>query len=170
MRDDDRIVVTGLGGVTPIGNTVDDFWRNLTRGVSGVGPITQFDPSELAVRIAAEVKEFDLENYFEKKEAGRLSRRAARFSQFSLASCQQAMSDGGLTIDDSNRWDVGSVVATGGGGVNETSAETETMVRRGVDRVNPMFIPAMIANMSASAFAAGWCLCVGVRLLRDSGV
>ena len=83
MRDDDRIVVTGLGGVTPIGNTVDDFWKNLTGGVSGVGRISQFDPSELTVQIAAEVKDFDLETYFDKKEAGRLSRRAARFSQFS---------------------------------------------------------------------------------------
>jgi len=149
MRDDDRIVVTGLGGVTPIGNTVDDFWKNLTGGVSGVGRISQFDPSELTVQIAAEVKDFDLETYFDKKEAGRLSRRAARFSQFSLAACQQALADASLTIDESNRWDVGSVIATGGGGVNETSTETETMVTRGVDRVNPMFIPAMIANMAS---------------------
>ena len=149
MRDDDRIVVTGLGAVTPIGNTVDDFWKSLTSGVSGVGPITQFDPSDLNVRIAAEVKGFDLKNYFEPKEAGRMSRRAARFSQFSVACSQQALADANLTIDDSNRWDVGSVVATGGGGVNETSNETETMVKRGVDRVNPMFIPAMIANMAS---------------------
>src|SRR5687767_14957236 len=149
MRDDDRIVVTGLGAVTPIGNTVDDFWKNLTSGVSGVGRITQFDPSELTVQIAAEVDGFDLGNYFEAKEAGRMSRRAARFSQFSLAACQQALASSGLQIDDANKWDVGSVIATGGGGVNETSTETETMVRRGVDRVNAMFIPAMIANMAS---------------------
>src|SRR5690349_6409595 len=74
MRDDDRIVVTGLGAVTPIGNTVDDFWKSLTEGVSGVGRITQFDPSELTVQIAAEVKGFDLVKHFDKKEAGRLSR------------------------------------------------------------------------------------------------
>jgi 3-oxoacyl-[acyl-carrier-protein] synthase II len=149
MRDDDRIVVTGLGAVTPIGNTVDDFWKNLTSGVSGVGRITQFDPSELTVQIAAEVDGFDLGNYFETKEAGRMSRRAARFSQFSLAACQQALAASGLQIDDANKWDVGSVIATGGGGVNETSTETVTMVRRGVDRVNAMFIPAMIANMAS---------------------
>src|SRR3954454_14232045 len=113
MRDDDRIVVTGLGAVTPIGNTVDDFWKSLTGGVSGVGPITQFDPHELAVRIAAEVKGFDLGQYFERKEAGRMSRRAGRFSQFSLAASQQALADSGLTIDEANRWDVGAVVATG---------------------------------------------------------
>jgi 3-oxoacyl-[acyl-carrier-protein] synthase II len=149
MRDDDRIVVTGLGAVTPIGNTVDDFWKSLTGGVSGVGRITQSDPSDLVVQIAAEVKGFDLERYFDKKEAGRMSRRAARFSQFSLAASQQALADSGLKIDDSTRWDVGAVIATGGGGVNETSTETETMVKRGVDRVNPMFIPAMIANMAS---------------------
>jgi 3-oxoacyl-[acyl-carrier-protein] synthase II len=149
MRDDDRIVVTGLGAVTPIGNTVEDFWRNLTGGVSGVGPITQFDPSELAVQIAAEVKGFDLGLYFDKKEAVRLSRRAARFSQFSVAASHQALADGGLKIDDSNRWDVGVVVSTGGGGVNETATETEAMVKRGVDRVNPMFVPIMISNMAS---------------------
>jgi 3-oxoacyl-[acyl-carrier-protein] synthase II len=149
MRDDDRIVVTGLGGVTPIGNTVDDFWKNLTGGVSGVGRITQFDPSELTVQIAAEVDDYDLGQYFERKEAGRMSRRAARFAQFSLAASHQALADSGLQIDDSNKWDVGSVIATGGGGVNETSTETETMVKRGVDRVNPMFIPAMISNMAS---------------------
>src|SRR5829696_4446095 len=138
MRDDDRIVVTGLGAVTPIGNTVEDFWKSLTGGVSGVGRISQFDPQELAVQIAAEVKGFDLGHYFDKKEAGRLSRRAARFSQFSLAASHQALADGGLKIDESNRWDVGVVVSTGGGGVNETAFETEAMVKRGVDRVNPM--------------------------------
>src|SRR4051812_46801931 len=149
MRDDDRIVVTGLGAVTPIGNTVDDFWQSMTSGVSGIGRITQFDPSELGVQIAAEVKGFDLTDYFDRKEAGRMSRRAARFSQFSLAASQQALADSGLTLDESNRGDVGAVGAAGGGGVNETSVETETMVPRGVDRVNPMFIPAMIANMAS---------------------
>jgi 3-oxoacyl-[acyl-carrier-protein] synthase II len=149
MRDDDRVVVTGLGAITPIGNTVDDFWTSLTGGVSGVGRITQFDPSELAVQIAAEVKDFDLGRYFDRKEAGRMSRRAARFAQFSLAASQQALADAKLEIDDSNKWDVGSVIATGGGGVNETSTETETMITRGVDRVNPMFIPAMISNMAS---------------------
>jgi len=122
MRDDERVVVTGLGAVTPIGNNVPDFWQNLTQGVSGVAPISQFDPSELTVQIAAEVKNFDLGDYFEdRKEAGRLSRRAARFSQFSLAACRQALDDSRLTIDDSTRWDVGAVIATGGGGVIETS-------------------------------------------------
>jgi 3-oxoacyl-[acyl-carrier-protein] synthase II len=149
MRDDDRIVVTGLGAVTPIGNTVDDFWNSLTSGVSGIGRISSFDPSELTVQIAAEVKDFDLGDYFERKEAGRMSRRAARFAQFSLACSQQALADAKLEIDDSNKWDVGSVIATGGGGVNETSTETEAMITRGVDRVNPMFIPAMISNMAS---------------------
>src|SRR5688500_9117857 len=123
MRDDDRIVVTGLGAVTPIGNSVDEFWRNLTGGVSGIGRISQFDPSELTVQIAAEVKGFDLGNYFEPQEAVRLTRRAGRFTQFSLAACHQALADAKLEIDDSNTWDVGSVVATGGGGTNETARE-----------------------------------------------
>src|SRR4051794_11237574 len=149
MRDDERVVVTGLGAVTPIGNTVSEFWQNLTHGVSGVSRITQFDASDLTVQIAAEVKGFDLGNYFDKKEAGRHSRRAARFSQFALATAQQAMADANLEITDENRWDVGVVVATGGGGVIETATETEVMIARGADRINPMFIPAMIANMAA---------------------
>src|SRR5690348_1425763 len=149
MRDDERVVVTGLGAVTPIGNTVADFWQNLTHGVSGASRITQFDPSALTVQIAAEVKDFDLTDYFDKKEANRHSKRAARFSQFSLACAQQALADAKLEITETNRWDVGVVVATGGGGVIETATETEAMITRGVDRVNPMFIPAMIANMAA---------------------
>ncbi|MCC6180025.1 MAG: beta-ketoacyl-ACP synthase II [Chloroflexi bacterium] len=149
MGEDNRVVVTGLGAVTPIGNTVEEFWKNLTAGVSGGGQITQFDASALSVQIAAEVKDFDLGQYFEKKEAGRMSRRAARFAQFSLAASQQALSDSGLTIDDQNRWDVGVAVATGGGGVSDTAHESETLLTRGVDRVNPMFIPSMIANMAS---------------------
>ncbi len=149
MRDDDRVVVTGLGAVTPIGNTVEQYWTNAVAGVSGAGPITQFDASALSVQIAAEVKEFELGNYFERKEAGRMSRRAARFAQFSLACSQQALTDSGLAIDDQNRWDVGSVMATGGGGIQETFVEAETYLTRGVDRVNPMFIPSMIANMGS---------------------
>jgi 3-oxoacyl-[acyl-carrier-protein] synthase II len=149
MRDDERVVVTGLGAVTPIGNSVPEFWQNLTHGVSGVSRITQFDASDLTVQIAAEVKDFDLTNYFDKKEANRHSKRAARFSQFSLATAQQAMADAKLEITEANRWDVGVVVATGGGGVIETAHETETMIHRGADRINPMFIPAMIANMAA---------------------
>lgn len=149
MRDGDRIVVTGLGGVTPIGNTIEEFWKNLVGGVSGAAPITRFDASELTVQIAAEVKNFDISQYFDRKEAGRMSRRAARFAQYSLAASQQALADSGLTIDDSNRWDVGTAVATGGGGIEDTAHETETMITRGIDRVNPMFIPTMIANMAA---------------------
>src|ERR671927_878708 len=113
MRDDERVVVTGLGAVTPIGNSVPEFWKNLTAGVSGVSRISQFDPTDLTVQIAAEVKGFDLADYFEdRKEAGRLSRRAARFSQFSLASCRQALDDAKLVIDDTTRWDVGAMIAT----------------------------------------------------------
>jgi 3-oxoacyl-[acyl-carrier-protein] synthase II len=150
MRDDERVVVTGLGAVTPIGNNVPAFWKSLTSGVSGVALITQCDRSDLTVKIAAEVKDFDLTDYFEdRKEAGRMARRAGRFSQFSLAACKQALDDAKLEITNENRWDVGAVVATGGGGVIETATETEAMVTRGVDRISPMYIPAMIANMAA---------------------
>ncbi|MEE8370364.1 MAG: beta-ketoacyl synthase N-terminal-like domain-containing protein, partial [Dehalococcoidia bacterium] len=93
-----RLVVTGLGCVTPIGQSVDEFWANLTAGVSGVRRMTLFDPSDMGCQIAAEVKDWDPTRYMDAKAA----RRAARFSQFAVAAASQAVTDAGLTIDDSN--------------------------------------------------------------------
>ncbi len=140
-----RVVVTGLGAITPIGLTPDEYWRNLLAGVSGVGPITSFDARELPVRIAAEVKGFDPANYMDRKAGKRMS----RFAQFSVAAAGQALQDAGVTIDESNQWDVGAVIATGGGGFQEVAAETETYVNRGWDRVSPMMVPMMIPNMAS---------------------
>jgi 3-oxoacyl-[acyl-carrier-protein] synthase II len=140
-----RVVVTGLGVISPIGLGIDDFWTNLTGGVSGVGPITRFDASELSVRIAAEVKGFDPGQFIEPKAA----RRMARYVQYSVAASRQALEDSGLKIDDENRWDIGAVVATGGGGVEDVMDETKVLMSRGADRVSPMFVPAFISNMTS---------------------
>jgi 3-oxoacyl-[acyl-carrier-protein] synthase II len=113
-------VVTGLGAISPIGLTVDDYWQNLTAGRSGVGPITQFDASNLNVRIAAEVKDFDAATYTDRKAA----RRMARFVQFSVAASSMALADSGLTITAENEYEVGTVIATGGGGCDEIIRET----------------------------------------------
>jgi 3-oxoacyl-[acyl-carrier-protein] synthase II len=145
MTDNDRVVVTGLGAVTPIGNSVSDFWRNLTAGVSGVGRITRFDASNLPVQIAAEVKEFDPRAFMDPKAA----RRMSEFAQYSVAASRQALDDSGLQITGENAYDVGAIIATGGGGCGETVTETEALITRGPDRVNPLFIPAMIANMAS---------------------
>jgi 3-oxoacyl-[acyl-carrier-protein] synthase II len=140
-----RVVVTGLGCISPIGLTVDEYWANLLNGVSGAGRIDSFDPEGLPVQIAAEVKGFDPGNYMDRKAAKRME----RFSQFSIAAAGQAIQDAGFTIDDHNSWDVGAIIATGGGGIRAVAEETETLVTRGWERVGPMMVPLMIANMAS---------------------
>jgi 3-oxoacyl-[acyl-carrier-protein] synthase II len=140
-----RVVITGLGTVNPISLTADEYWKELLAGTSGAGPITQFDASDLPVKIAAEVKDFDPKNYMDPKAA----RRMARFAQFSVAASSMAIADADLTITPENAYDVGVMVATGGGGVGEVMDETEVLLTKGPDRVNPLFVPAMIANMAS---------------------
>jgi 3-oxoacyl-[acyl-carrier-protein] synthase II len=140
-----RVVVTGLGCISPIGLTVDEYWRNLLSGVSGAGRITTFDPEGLPVQIAAEVKGFDPGDYMDRKAAKRME----RFSQFSIAAAGQALDDAGLKVDDSNARDIGAIIATGGGGIRAVADETETLLTRGWERVGPMMVPLMIANMAS---------------------
>jgi 3-oxoacyl-[acyl-carrier-protein] synthase II len=140
-----RVVVTGAGCISPIGLNMDEYWRNLLGGVSGAGRITTFDPEGLPVQIAAEVKDFDPGNYMDRKAA----RRMERFSQFSIAAAGEALEDSGLKIDESNAWDVGAIIATGGGGIRAVADETETLVTRGWERVGPMMVPLMIPNMAS---------------------
>ena len=140
-----RVVITGLGAITPIGLSVDEYWQNLLAGVSGAGRITSFDAEGLPVQIAAEVKGFDPGNYMDRKAAKRME----RFAQFSIAAAGQALQDANLKVDDANAWDVGAVVATGGGGIKAVADETETLVTRGWERVGPMMVPLMIPNMAS---------------------
>jgi 3-oxoacyl-[acyl-carrier-protein] synthase II len=140
-----RVVVTGLGCISPIGLSVDEYWQNLLGGVSGAARITSFDPDGLPVQIAAEVKDFDPGDYMDRKAA----RRMERFSQFSIAATGQALADAGLEVNDSNAWDVGAIIATGGGGIRAVADETETLVTRGWERVGPMMVPLMIPNMAS---------------------
>ena len=141
-----RAVVTGLGVLSPIGLTVDEFWANLTAGVSGIGPITAFDASALCVRIASEVKGFDPSVYMPSKEA----RRMERFAQFAVAVSRMALEDAGLEITPANRAAVGVVMNTGGGGMNRVALEERTLLEKGPDRVTPFFVPLMAPNMAAS--------------------
>jgi 3-oxoacyl-[acyl-carrier-protein] synthase II len=140
-----RVVVTGLGAITPIGNTVDEYWTNLLAGNSGGGHITGFDPEGLPVRIAAEVKGFDAANYMDRKA----TKRMERFAHFSIAATREALEQARLEINEHNQWDVGAVIATGGGGIGAVAEETETLVTRGWERVGPMMVPLMIANMAS---------------------
>ena len=140
-----RVVITGLGAVTPIGLTVDDFWRNLTAGVSGVGPITLFDATGFEVRIAAEVKGLDPRNFMEFKEA----RRTHRSVHLALAAARQALADAGLTIDRATAENVGVVINTGGGGIGEVEQATPILLQKGPSRISPFVIPNTMANAPA---------------------
>src|ERR1700694_2246436 len=140
-----RVVVTGLGVISPIGLTVEEYWRNLLAGVSGVAKIASFDAEVLPVNIAAEVKNFDPGNFMDRKA----SRRMERFSQFSIAAAGQALADAGLEVNDSNAWDVGAIIATGGGGIRAVADEAQVLVTKGWERVGPMMVPLMIPNMAS---------------------
>ena len=140
-----RVVVTGLGCISPIGASVEQYWNNLLAGVSGAGRISSFDPDGLPVQMAAEVKNFDPADYMDRKA----SKRMERFAQFSIAAAGEALRDANLVVDDSNAWDVGSVIATGGGGIKAVADEMETLVTRGWERVGPMMVPLMIPNMAS---------------------
>lgn len=140
-----RVVITGMGALTPIGNSVEEFWKNLTAGVSGIGPVTQFDVSNLPVRIAGEVKNFQPKEYMDIKA----SRRMSRAAQFSIACSRQALEDAGLKITDDNREKIAVVVNTGGAGLCETYWETLNLEKKGPDRVSPFYVPMMAPNMAS---------------------
>src|SRR6266852_2578582 len=141
-----RVVITGLGAVTPIGNDVETTWTNLISGRSGAGPITQFDTTGFPVTFACEVKDFDPGDWVDHKQA----RRMDRFAQLIVAAARQAEQDSGLDIaKESDR--VGAAIATGIGGLKSYQDCYDTLKERGPDRVNPFAIPAIIPNMGA-----GW--------------
>jgi 3-oxoacyl-[acyl-carrier-protein] synthase II len=141
-----RVVITGMGAVSPLGNDVETSWANLTAGESGAGEITSFDASEYAVHFACELKSFDPAEWIEKKQA----RRMDRFAQMVVAAAIQARDDSGIDIDaEADR--IGASIATGIGGLKAFQDCFETLLERGPDRVNPFSIPQIIPNMGA-----GW--------------
>ncbi|PRZ13651.1 3-oxoacyl-[acyl-carrier-protein] synthase II [Laceyella sediminis] len=140
-----RVVITGLGIISPLGNDVNTFWNHLIAGKSGVGNITHFDTTDYAVKIAAEVKDFDPLNYIDKKEV----RRMDRFVQFAVAAAKEALKHAELDMDkvDANR--VGVYVGSGIGGLSTLENQHRVLMERGPRRVSPFFVPMMIANMSS---------------------
>lgn len=144
-----RVVVTGLGAITPIGNTPTEFWQGLMTGRSGIGPITLFDASNHGCRIAGEVKGFDPLEYMEKKEA----KRADRFVQFASAATKQALADARFSITDLNAEQVGVILGTGIGGVKVLEDQQAVLLQRGPDRCSPFMVPMMIANMATGQVA-----------------
>lgn len=144
-----RVVVTGLGAITPIGNTLAEYWEGLLSGRNGISPITLFDPSRHDCRIAGEVKNFDPHQYMERKEAKRMD----RFAQFGVSASKQALADAQFIINDLNAEQVGAIIGTGIGGLKVLEDQQEIYLTRGPDRCSPFMIPMMIANMAAGLTA-----------------
>lgn len=157
-----RIVITGMGAVTPIGNTVSETFAALRQGVCGIAPITHFDTGDRKVKVAGEAKNLDLEDYFPKKEI----RRMDRFVAFALIAAREAMKDAGL--DNNNDWNkerCGTIVSTGVGGLGTIETEHTKGGLKGYDRVSPYFVPGGISNIAAARIAieyglTGMCSCV----------
>lgn len=144
-----RVVVTGIGCVTPLGNNVKESWEKLIKGVSGIGPITKFDASNLSSRIAGEVKNFDPTPYFDKKEL----KRTDPFLQYTIAAAEEAIKDSELNLDKINRDEVGVLIGSGIGGLQTIQENCQILATRGPRRISPFFIPMAIINMASAMVA-----------------
>ena len=140
-----RVVITGVGAISPIGNTAADFWQALLDGKSGIGLITRFDAAEYDAKIAGEVKGFDPTVFIDKKEA----RRMDRFTQFAIAAAKMALDDSGMDLEKEDKSRIGSYVGSGIGGMDTLHDQYKTLFEKGPNRISPFFIPMMIANMAA---------------------
>jgi len=139
-----RVVVTGLGAITPIGNNVEEYWDGLKQGKNGIDNITLFDATGFDAKLAAEVKNFVPEDHFDRKEL----RNYDRFSQFAVLASREAFKDAGLSIDTVNPYRVGVIIGSGLGGLETIEKEKETMIDRGSSKISPMFIPRVIVNIA----------------------
>jgi 3-oxoacyl-[acyl-carrier-protein] synthase II len=141
-----RVVVTGLGALTPIGNTVEEFWQGLTNGVSGAAPITHFDASKFKTQFACEVKGYDAEDHFDRKEARKLD----PYAQYALVTAEQAMKDSGIDLEKTNTDRFGVIWGSGIGGLQTFQEECFAFAKGdGTPRFNPFFIPKMIADIAS---------------------
>lgn len=142
----ERVVITGMGAVTPVGNDVASFWESLKNGVCGIAPITRFDTAGFKVKVAAEVKDFDPARYIEPREAKRMD----GFCHYAIAAAQQAVEQAGLTEGAFDPYRTGVIFGSGVGGLTVVESEVEKMAVKGPGRVSPLCIPMMIGNMAAA--------------------
>lgn len=140
-----RVVVTGLGAVTPIGNTVDEFWTGIKEGKVGIGPITKFDATDFKVKNAAEVKGFDAKERLDVKSAKRME----TFSQYAVAAAKEAFADAGICMENEDPFRVGVIVGSGIGSLQSMETNYEKLLAKGPSRVHPLMVPMMISNMAA---------------------
>ena len=144
-----RVVITGMGAITPIGTGKDEFWKGLMEGRNGIDKITRFDASEYHAQIAGEVKDFDPTDYIDKKE----SKRMDRCTQFAVAAAELAIKDAKLDLEKENLDRIGTFVGTGIGGIETMHGQYEKLFDKGPSRISPFFVPMMIANMPAGQVA-----------------
>ncbi len=144
-----RVVITGLSAITPLGTGVEKYWQGLLEGKSGIDTIKSFDVSNFATQIAGEVKDFDAKDYLDRKEA----RRMDRFTQFAVAGSTMAVEDAGLKLDTIDKTRMGVVLGTGVGGMDTLEDTARLLHEKGPNRVSPFFVPMMIANMAAGQAA-----------------
>ena len=140
-----RVVVTGLGAITPVGNSVGEFWESIRQEKIGFAPITRFDAGEYRCRLAAEVKDFDPGLYMDKKAA----RRMELFCQYAVAAAGEAIQDAGLDMETEDAWKVGCAIGSGIGSLQAMEREHGRLLEKGPSRIAPLFVPLMISNMAA---------------------
>lgn len=145
MGKNRRVVITGMGAITPIGNSVEEFWNGIKEGKTGFGPITYFDTADYRCKLAAEVKDFDPAQYMDKKSA----RRMEQFCQFAVVAAGQAIADAGLIMEQEDPYMVGCSVGSGIGSLQAMEREYDRLKEKGPGRVGPMLVPLMISNMAA---------------------
>ena len=149
IADRKRIVITGMGALTPIGNTVDEFWQACVEGRSGIDWITLCDSTNYAVKVDGEVKNFDPQDFMDRKEA----RRMARFSQFSVAAARMALADSGLALEKEDTTRIGVLLGNGNGGFPENDAAMHTIIEKGGDRLDPFYMSKTLPNIAAAQVA-----------------
>ena len=168
-----RVVVTGLGAVTPVGNNVQAFWESVKTGKIGIGEITRFDTADFKVKLAAEVKNFNAKDYMDFKAAKRME----LFSQYAVAASKEAMADAGIEMEKEDPFRIGVIVGSGIGSLPAMEAADQRLIQRGPSKVDPLLVPKMISNMAAGnvSIALGArgkmhqrsdCLCVWNTLYR----
>ena len=140
-----RVVVTGLGAVTPVGNNVQAFWESVKTGKIGIGEITRFDTADFKVKLAAEVKDFNAKDYMDFKSAKRME----LFSQYAVAAAKEAMADAGIEMGKEDPFRVGVIVGSGIGSLQAMESADQRLIQRGPSKVDPLLVPKMISNMAA---------------------
>ena len=141
-----RVVVTGMGAITCLGNSVEEFWTGLKNGQSGIQQISLVSPDGFPCKVSGEIRDFDTNDYMDRKEA----RRMARFSQFAVAAAHQAVKDAELDFEKEDLDRIGVLIGSGSGGLPETDQQAEIRVKRGVNRMSPYYIPMMLVNMASA--------------------